>query len=180
MHADAHAHCASRRDRCEKAGHMTHQTYEYISMWGAEDRRDTPFKPSVVTPYISVGRSWWSLTVVNSTSTQSWKAFYTFLWENLESSCAAERSFCRRSSTMFHTQNLCARRRPRLGTAIQWLSFKTFVQLVGHQRPYWREARIDVALVRYLRCCDTHKAKRVIYNVTILTRPSGYKQFKSR
>ena len=51
-HADAHTHCARRRDRHEKAWNIAQHTYEYISVWCAEDRRDKTSKPSVVTPYL--------------------------------------------------------------------------------------------------------------------------------
>ena len=100
--------------------------------------------------------------MVNPESSQSRKAFYRFLRQNQESSCAAERSFCRRSDAMFHTQNIRAITRPKYGTAILLLKCKIFVQLVGHQKPYWRGARTDASLVSYHECSDTHKGGSVL------------------
>ena len=93
-------------------------------------------------------------------SSQSRKAVYRFLWQNQESSCAVERFFCRRSSATFHSQNICARTRPQHGTAILLLEYRRFVQLVDHQKPYWREARIDASLVSFHEYSDIHKEIR--------------------
>ena len=67
--------------------------------------------------HLSVGRSWWSLTVVNPEWTQSRKAFHRFLWQNQEPGWATKRS-CRCSSAMFHVHNTCERMRSQLGSAI--------------------------------------------------------------
>ena len=47
-----HSHCANRHGRHEQASKISYHIYDYIGKLGAEERHNTTFKPSVVTPYL--------------------------------------------------------------------------------------------------------------------------------